>query len=105
MGSHALQISSTYIPETTSDADVKELDLFPEYLRGAIRRNYIDGRQAAALSMNFPSNFIADVDCIMTMEVYPNKVERLALLTFWRAFGDKRRGARTCYTRRFKGDG
>jgi len=62
LGSHALQISSTYIPEITSDADVKELNLFPEYLRGAIRRNDIGGHHAATLPMSFPSNVIADVD-------------------------------------------
>lgn len=68
--------------EIISGADIEELDLFPEYLRGAIRRDNTGSHQTAAVSMNFPSHVIADVDCIMTMEVYPNKVERLAMLIF-----------------------
>jgi hypothetical protein len=68
--------------EIISGGDIEELDLFPEYLRGAIRRNDTGSHQTAAVSMNFPSHVIADVDCIMTMEVYPNKVERLAVLIF-----------------------
>lgn len=75
-------INSTYPQEIISGADVEGLDLFPEYLRGAIRRNDTGHRKTAAVSMNFPSHVIADVDCIITMEVYPNKVERLALLLF-----------------------
>jgi hypothetical protein len=80
--SYALKSNSNYLQEITSGADVEELDLFPEYLRGAIRRNDTGGHKTAAVSMNFPPRIIADVDCIMTMEVYPNKVERLALLIF-----------------------
>jgi hypothetical protein len=51
-------------------------------LRGAIRRNDRAGRKTAAVCMNFPARIIAGVDCIMTMEVCPNKVKRLALLIF-----------------------
>lgn len=75
-------LNSTSPQEITSGADIDELDLFPEYLRGAIRRDDAGDRRTAAVSMNFPYNIIADVDCAMTMEVMPNKVERLALLMF-----------------------
>ncbi|KAH7111583.1 hypothetical protein EDB81DRAFT_862843 [Dactylonectria macrodidyma] len=68
--------------EVTSGADVEGLDLFHEYLRGAIRRDDAGDRKTAAVSMNFPPNTIADVDCALTMEVLPNKVERLASLLF-----------------------
>lgn len=68
--------------DITSGADIEGLALFPEYLRGAIRRDDGDKGKTAAVSMNFPPNIIADVDCVMTMEVLPNKVERLAMLLF-----------------------
>jgi hypothetical protein len=32
--------------------------------------------------MNFPPYFLGDVDCIITMEVLPNKVQRLASLLY-----------------------
>jgi hypothetical protein len=82
---HALchaSVDSACPQEIISGGDIEELDLFPEYLRGAIKRNETGSHRAAAVSMNFPSHVIADVDCIMTMEVYPNKVEHLAVLIF-----------------------
>ncbi|RSL88748.1 hypothetical protein CDV31_016006 [Fusarium ambrosium] len=68
--------------DVTSGADIEALGVFPEYLRDAIRRDSIGDRQIAAVSMNFPPNVIGDVDCAMTMEVLPNKVERLGMLLF-----------------------
>lgn len=57
--------------------------MFSEYLRGAIRRDDdAGGRKTAAVSMNFPSNLIGDVDCALTLEVQSNKVEYLAMRLF-----------------------
>ncbi|KAG6358164.1 hypothetical protein INS49_014048 [Diaporthe citri] len=67
--------------ETLTGADIPELDLFPEYLAGAIRR-YDTTPKTAAVSIQFPANSIGDVNCIMIIEVLPNKVERLASLLF-----------------------
>jgi hypothetical protein len=68
--------------EGRSGADVNELDLFPEYFSGSVRRDDAGDRRTAAISMEFPRRSIANVDCAMTIEVLPNKVERLAYLLF-----------------------
>lgn len=68
-------------PETLGGPDIAELDLFPEYLAGAIKR--LDtAPKTAAVTIQFPVNSIADVNCAMFIEVLPNKVERLASLLF-----------------------
>ncbi|KAF4985847.1 hypothetical protein FDECE_16279 [Fusarium decemcellulare] len=68
--------------DITIGADVEGLKVFPEYLRNAIKRDGAGDDRTAAVSMNFPPDLIADVDCIMTLEVLPNKVERIGMLLF-----------------------
>ncbi|KJZ69374.1 hypothetical protein HIM_11235 [Hirsutella minnesotensis 3608] len=80
--SHTDAVPAQAKHDITSGADIEGLALFPEYLRGAIRRDDAGDGKTAAVSMNFPPDIIADVDCAMTMEILPNKVERLAILLF-----------------------
>ncbi|KAF4461626.1 hypothetical protein FALBO_11569 [Fusarium albosuccineum] len=68
--------------DITIGADVEGLKVFPEYLRNAIKRDGAGDDRTAAVSMNFPLDLVADVDCIMTLEVLPNKVERIGMLLF-----------------------
>lgn len=63
-------------------ASINVLGIFPEYLGGVIRRDNASDYKTAALLINFLSNIIADVDCVMTIEILPNKVERLISLIF-----------------------
>ncbi|KAH6953739.1 hypothetical protein BKA56DRAFT_604803 [Ilyonectria sp. MPI-CAGE-AT-0026] len=58
------------------------LNLFPEYISGAIRRDGAADQMTAAVMMNFPRRSFGDVACIMTLVVLANKVERLAMLLF-----------------------
>lgn len=58
------------------------LDLFPDYLGGAIRRDGTGDQITGAVTMNFPRTSFGDVSCIMTLVVQANKVERLAMLLF-----------------------
>lgn len=76
-------INSSTSPEaeTLAGADIAELDLFPEYLAGAVQR-YDTTPKTAAVTIRFPANSIGDVNCGMFIEVLPNKVERLASLLF-----------------------
>jgi hypothetical protein len=86
VGDHASQAVTDHeqveLEEIVSGADIDELDFFPEYLRGSIRRDVEGDRKTAAISMNFPRRMVADVDCIMTIAVLSNKVERLACLIY-----------------------
>ncbi|KAH8744723.1 hypothetical protein F5883DRAFT_660200 [Diaporthe sp. PMI_573] len=68
-------------PEILVGADIAELDLFPEFLAGVIKRNDISPK-TAAVTFEFPRDSIADINCAMSIVVFPNKVERLALLLF-----------------------
>lgn len=85
-GDHPLQTSDSLHggsqpgAQVFSGADVDELNLFNEYFRSAIRRNDAGSCKTAAISINFPP--YRDNNCFMTIEVLPNKVERLALELF-----------------------
>jgi hypothetical protein len=62
------------------------VDVFPEYMSGAIRKDtvQIDGLMClrAAVTMNFPYYPLGQVHCLMTLAIMSNKVEYLAMTLF-----------------------
>ncbi|RSM19927.1 hypothetical protein CDV31_001287 [Fusarium ambrosium] len=58
------------------------VNIFPEYLSDAIRRDGVGDKRRAAVTISFPGKPFGVVACIMTLAVRPNKVDRLAHLLF-----------------------